>query len=301
MTADCGLRKAEFCNSNKLLDLNLQRPPLRYHGGKWRIAPWIISHFPEHQAYVEVFGGAAGVLLRKARSRIEVYNDLDSQVFNFFRVLRDTTLKSALVEMVDLTPFSREEFALAYMSVSDPVESARRFVARTFFGHGTSSMDPADSNGFRSCDIRSGKSYAREWAGIPGAIAEAADRFRAVTIENLDYRKLLPKFDDERTLFYVDPPYPMSTRNGGGKGYVHEMCDQNHRQLAWLLKSTRARVVISGYACRLYDELYADWRRDEKQTSANGQAGAVSRTEVLWMNFSALPLSAIRNPQSEIA
>jgi DNA adenine methylase len=253
------------------MGLNLARPPLRYHGGKWRIAPWIIGHFPEHANYVEVFGGAAGVLLRKLRSKIEVYNDLDKQVFNFFSVLRDAELTEKLVRVCDLTPFSREEFELAYHHSDDPVEAARRFSARTFFGHGTSSMDPADSNGFRSCDIRAGKSYAREWAGIPAAIAAAADRFRGVTIENLDFRKLIPKFDDPSTLFYVDPPYPMSTRQAGGKGYVHEMSDYDHRVLA--------------YSCPLYDELYADWRRDEKQTTANGQSGATARTESLWANF----------------
>lgn len=262
-----------------------KRPPLRYHGGKWRLAPWIISHIPGHKCYAEVFGGGAGVLLRKERSQIEVYNDLDSQVFNFFRVLRDPALKEELVKLVDLTPFSREEFELAYEPTADPVEAARRFTARTFFGHGTTSMDPTDSNGFRSCDIRSGKSYAREWAGIPMAISAAADRFRAVTIENIDYRKLIPKFDSPDTLFYVDPPYPMSTRQAGGKGYVHELSDNDHRQLAWILKQCKAKVLLSGYSCRLYDELYSDWRRDEKETTANGQVGAVQRTEVLWANF----------------
>lgn len=91
------------------LDLTLKRPPLRYHGGKWRIAPWIISHMPDHRAYVEVFGGAAGVLLRKERSTVEVWNDLDSQVFNFFRVLRDQDACFELVRLVALTPFSRQE------------------------------------------------------------------------------------------------------------------------------------------------------------------------------------------------
>lgn len=262
-----------------------ERPPLRYHGGKWRLAPWIIEHLPAHRTYVEVFGGAAGVLLRKPRSTVEVYNDLDSQVFGFFTVLRDPELTAALARRLDFTPFSREEFDLSYEAVTDPVEAARRFIFRTFAGHGTSSMDPADSNGFRSCDIRAGKSYAREWVGIPSAIVAAADRLRGVTLEHLDFRKIIPKFDDSTTVFYVDPPYPMSTRCSGGKGYVHEMSDHDHRQLAWLLKSVEAKVLLSGYACRLYDELYADWRRDEKKTSANGQLGAVSRTEVLWANF----------------
>lgn len=249
------------------------------------MAPWIISHFPPHSAYVEVFGGGAGVLLRKDRSKIEVYNDLDQQVVNFFRQLRDPAAKSALAEAIALTPFSRDEFRLSYEPCTDPVESARRFVVRCYLGHGTCSIDTSDSNGFRSCDIRAGKSYAREWAGIPAAIVAAAERFIGVTIENHDFRKLIPKFDDPQTLFYVDPPYPMATRSAGGKGYNFEMSDHDHRQLAWILKGRAGKVLISGYPCSLYDELYAGWNRAEKPTTASGQVGAVKRTEVIWYNF----------------
>ena len=270
----------------KTAELNLvTRPPLRYYGGKFRIAPWIISQLPEHRTYVEVFGGAAGVLLRKPRSRVEVYNDLDSQVFNYFKVLRDSKLRLELAALVELTPFSREEFDLTYERCSDPVEQARRFVTRCYFGHGTCSIDPNDSNGFRSCDIRAGKSYAREWTGIPAAIIAAGERLQGVTIENLDFRKLIPKFDDASTVFFVDPPYPMSTRAAGGKGYVHEMTDSDHRQLAWILKNVKAKVLITSYPNALYDLLYADWRREEKKATANGQVGSVSRVEYMWMNF----------------
>lgn len=263
----------------------MKRPPLRYHGGKFRLAPWIISHFPDHEAYIEVFGGGAGVLLRKLRSRVEVYNDLDSQVFNFFRVLRDKGGAAELARLVDLTPFSRDEFDLSYEQTDDPIEAARRFAVRCYFGHGTCSIDPRDSNGFRSRDIFAGKSYAREWAGIPLALSATADRLQGVTIENLDFRKLIPRYDHEKCLIYLDPPYVMSTRQAGGKGYVHEMSDRDHEQLAWLAQKSRARVLISGYHSPLYGGLYAKWRRVEKRTTACGQLGACSRTEVLWMNF----------------
>jgi len=263
------------------------RPPLRYHGGKFRLAPWIISHLDraEHHSYVEVFGGAAGVLLRKPRSPIEIYNDLDSQVVNLFRCLRDEALTARIVSLLHFTPFSRDEFELAYVETEDPAEAARRFILRTYMGHGTSSLDPRDSNGFRSCDIRAGKSYAKEWLGVPHAITVAAQRLQGVTIENLDYRKLIPKFDAPETLFYLDPPYPLSARNNGGKGYVHEMSDEDHRQLLWLAKRARSRVAISGYDCPLYNDHLQEWHREEKATTANGQRGSVTRTEVLWLNY----------------
>ena len=265
------------------------RPPLRYHGGKFRLAPWIIERLPEHLTYVEVFGGGAGVLLRKPRSRTEIYNDLEDQVVNLFRVLRDPSTASLLRDQVALTPFAREEFRASYEPTADPIEAARRFVTRCGMGHGTCSMDPRDSNGFRSRDNLAGKSYAREWAGVPDAIAAAGARLQGVTIEHLDFRRVLAKYDSPETLFYVDPPYPMSTRDAGGKGYVHEMTDQDHRDLGWMLHRLRGKVAISGYQCALYAEIYSDWRREEKATTANGQRGAVSRTEVLWMNYPLQP------------
>jgi DNA adenine methylase len=90
------------------------RPIMRYHGGKWRLAPWIISYFPIHKVYVEPFGGAASVLMRKPRSHGEVYNDLDDEIVNVMRVLRDPGMCDALANSLALTPYSRTEFEQAY-------------------------------------------------------------------------------------------------------------------------------------------------------------------------------------------
>ena len=265
--------------------LEVRRPPLRYFGGKFRIAPWIISHMPEHHTYVEVFGRGAGVLLRKVRSKTEQYNDIDFQVVNFFQVIRDARSRAQLVELIALTPFSRGEFELSFEASPDPIEAARRFCVRCSFGHGTASINPNESNGFRSGDYLAGKSYAREWYGIPEAIAQAGQRLQGVTIENQSFRKLVPRFNESKVLMYVDPPYVHSTRSHNGKSYNFEMTDEDHRQLAWLLKASRAKVMVSGYDSPLYNELYEGWRRDEKKTMASGQIGAVLRTEILWMNF----------------
>lgn len=134
-----------------------------------------------------------------------------------------------------------------------------------------------------SAGALAGKSYAREWAGVPAAIAAAADRMTGVTIEHQDWRRLIPRYDHADTCFYIDPPYPQSTRSSGGKGYTWEMSDGEHRQLAWMLHGLKGKVAISSYDCGLYNELYRDWIRHEKATRANGQKGAVSRTELLWV------------------
>ena len=101
------------------------RTALRYYGGKWNLAPWIIKHFPPHINYIEPCGGAASVLLRKPRSTIETYNDLDGNVVNFFRVLRDNP--DELIRKIQLTPYAREEYNLSRVPCDDPIERARRF------------------------------------------------------------------------------------------------------------------------------------------------------------------------------
>ena len=102
----------------------VKHPILRYFGGKFRLAPWIIRHFPAHQCYVEPFGGAAGVLLRKVPSQFEIYNDLDSAIVTFFRVVRERP--DELMRALILTPFSRQEYADAYEPTTDDLEQARR-------------------------------------------------------------------------------------------------------------------------------------------------------------------------------
>lgn len=97
-----------------------------YPGGKVRLSSWVISHFPRHKIYVEPFGGAAGVLLNKTPSPLEVYNDLNSDLVNFFRVLRDKEKAAELIRRLRLTPYAREEYYSVYpMPKDDDIERAR--------------------------------------------------------------------------------------------------------------------------------------------------------------------------------
>lgn len=268
------------------------RPVLRYHGGKWMLAPWVVENFPPHTVYVEPFGGAASVLMRKPRSSVEVYNDLDDAVVNVFRVLRDRSMARELARVVSLTPWARREFEDAYEHTDDPVEWARRTLVKSFMGFGSSAL-VRTRTGFRTTSSRNKvRDYADDWANYPAQIKLFAERFSAVTVEHREAAKLIPTYDRADTLFYVDPPYPHSTRSkvdcSGHNGYRFEMTDDDHRTLAELLHSVKGMVVLSGYACDLYDvELFGDWKRLTRKARAQGNGAGTGRIEVLWLNVRA--------------
>lgn len=269
--------------------MTVDRPVLRWHGGKWMLGPWIIEHFPSHRVYVEPFGGAASVLMRKERCYAEVYNDLDDDVVNLFRVLRDDVLRDRLVIALRLTPFARTEFNDAYEAAGEPVERARRLVVRSFMGFGSNGHNIKAKTGFRSNSNRSGTTPARDWTNYADGIAPVGQRLAGVVIENKDAVDLMAQHDGVDTLFYVDPPYMVDTRSlknpyyikyRGGM-YAHEMDDADHDRLLSALVGLKGMVVLSGYPHSLYDERLADWRRVEKEALADG---ARPRIEVLWIN-----------------
>jgi DNA adenine methylase len=265
---------------------------LRWHGGKWLLAPWIIRQFPEHQCYVEPFGAACSVLLRKARSYSEIYNDLDQVLVRLMSVLRDGDLAPRLIRQLELTPFAREEFNLAYEACDDPVENARRTVVRSFMGFGSDSTAGHYRTGFRSNTTQMGTTPARDWDNYPDALRAVVDRLRGVTIESKPAAQIMTQYDSADTLHYVDPPYHPETRSSGnrrrvGPGsapwqvYKHELDHDGHVELLEILLSLRGMVALSGYATALYDDALAGWKRLERSAYADG---AAPRTEVLWLN-----------------
>jgi DNA adenine methylase len=265
--------------------IQVSRPALRYHGGKWRLAEWIIGHFPPHDVYVEPFGGAGSVLMRKPRAlKGELLNDLDGEVVSLFRVLRDPAQARELERLLRLTPYARSEYEAAYQAAADPVEQARRTLLKSFAGFGSDGLTAAWVTGFRDNLTRGRGIPATDWANYPDAIEAMTARLRGVVIENRPAAEVIKKHDTKRTLFYCDPPYPHSTRKGYVKrkhSYRFEMSDEEHRELAALLHGAQGMVVVSGYACALYDELFGDWDRVERVAHADG---AGERVESLWLS-----------------
>lgn len=259
--------------------MNCTRPVLRWHGGKWLLAPWIISQFPAHKVYVEPFGGAASVLLRKPRSYAEIYNDLDDEVVNLFRVLRSDRAAD-LIDALKLTPFAASEFAAAYEASDCDFERARRVVIRSFQGFGSNGVH--QKTGFRSNSNRSGTTPARDWVNYPDALAVIVERLRGVCVLSRDAKEVMAAHDAPTTLHYVDPPYVMATRADQNDDYAHELTDSDHAELLRFLCTLKGRVVLSGYPHASYDDALPGWRRVQRTALADG---AKKRTEVLWMNF----------------
>lgn len=268
----------------------LPRPLLRWHGGKWLLAPWIIGHFGPHRCYVEPFGGAWSVGLRKPRTYAEVWNDLDGELVNLFRVLRDPTGAAELVRLLRLTPFARLEFNACYEAIEDPVERARRLIARSFMGHGSDGASGIYRTGFRANSNRSGTTPAHDWANYPDALAAIVERVSGVVVESRDGIDVMRRHDSPVTLHYVDPPYLHETRaranrrpdNGGV--YRHELTTEQHSQLLDDLQGLEGMIVLSGYPAPIYDRMLAGWQRVERPAMADV---ALERTEVLWLNDAA--------------
>lgn len=255
------------------------RPVLRYFGGKWRLAPWIISHFPPHKVYVEPFGGSASVLMRKPRSYAEVYNDLDGEVVGLFKVLRNPVLSLELEKRLRLTPFAREEFDEAYEETNDPVESARRLIIRAYMGFGSDGYNPENGKtGFRANSNRSGTTPAHDWLNYPDQIQRFCTRLDGVVIENRDAIEVMEQQDSSCALHFVDPPYVHDTR-GTRHAYRFEMNDEAHAALVTFLATLQGAVILCGYENKIYESL--GWKSVARESFADG---ARKRKEVLWFN-----------------
>lgn len=257
------------------------RPILRYHGGKWLQFPWIVSFFPEHRIYVEPYGGGGSILLRKKRCYSEVYNDIDKEIVNVFRVLRDNP--EELIQAIELTPFAREEYELFYDKSDDPVEQARRTIGRSFFGFGSASATDKYRTGFRQTANRNGTIPPHDWRRYPEALRVTIQRLRGILIENRDAIEVMKSHDAPNTLYYVDPPYLHDTRHKKkySSSYRHEMTDEQHEELLTYLRTVEGYVILSGYDNQLYNDILGDWQKVNRGFLVDG---GKKRVETLWIN-----------------
>jgi DNA adenine methylase len=256
-------------------------PTLRsilYYGSKYKLSDWIISFFPSHHNFIDVCGGSASILINKPRSPLETFNDLSSNVVNFFTVLRER--EDELIRAIEMTPYARAEYELHREPTDDPLEAARRF----YVGCEMSIVhQPYTNSGMRvvkNKDNRPGKAPSYVWQQTRH-LQQVAARFSGVQIECMDYKELVKRYDWEDNLFYFDPPYVTSTRSSHHDVYAYEWTDEQHAEAAEIFRAVRGFVVVSGYSCPLYDELYRGWRRFDKEAITNSGS---KKIESLWLS-----------------
>jgi DNA adenine methylase len=265
------------------------RPPVKWHGGKFYLAKWIAGHFPKHRIYLEPFGGGASVLLNKPPVEVEVYNDIDRRITRLFHVLRDDG--ATFAAKASLTLYSQPEFeeAAEYPPEATDLDKALCDFIRwrqSFGGQGSSwSFTKARARGGMAGDVNA-------WWTAIDQLPAIIDRIRRVQIICQSAFEAIPKFDHPDALIYCDPPYVHSTREENSRAVYHaEMNDDDHRRLASVLRSCKAKVVLSGYPSPLYLALYADWKVVTREIANHAAGGRQKGREVecLWMNFCKQP------------
>jgi DNA adenine methylase len=259
-----------------------KRTVLKYPGSKWRMADWIISLMPPHKSYLEPFFGSGAVFFNKRPSRIETINDLDGEIVNLFRCVREWPEELACA--VALTPYSREEYERAWSRFKAGgkacgIEDARLTLVRYWQSHGSTSVY---KGGWKN--DRAGREYAydvRYWRNLPGWVLDAAERLKDAQIEQTQAVELIRRFKHPDVLIYADPPYVVSTRKG--KQYVVDMVeDRQHIELLEALKEHPGPVILSGYENELYEKHLQGWMKLHKKALAEGGA---ARTETVWLNY----------------
>ncbi len=267
-----------------------------WYGGKFSHLDFLLPHLPADAAhFCDVFGGSAAVLINREPAPVETYNDLDSELVNFFATLRHPEQGERLLRGIALTPFSREELELACTPQCglDTVERARRFYVRA--RQTRTGLAQASSAGrWAHCILtsRSGMAGAvSRWIGAIDGLPLIIDRLLRVQIDNAPALEVIERYDTPDTLFYLDPPYVHDAR-GDSHAYYGEMSDSDHTELAQLLNGIKGRAAISGYRSDLYDSIYADWRRVDGPEK-NCHSVRQPRQESLWMNYEPICLNPI--------
>jgi len=257
-----------------------------WYGGKYNHLAWLLPLLPKCHHYCEPFGGSGAILLNRGPSPVETYNDIDGEVVNFFRVLRDE--KQKLIEAIGLTPFSREEFHRAInidLQEATLLERARCFFVRARQVR-TGLAQKASLGRWANCKntSRAGMSgVVSRWLGSIEGLPQIAERLLRVQIENRPALDVIRLYDAKDTLFYCDPPYPHESRSDS-KAYGYEMSDEEHTELACTLSGIKGKAAVSGYRCELMDRLYCDWNRIDAPAKKCHSSKAL-RGEALWVNY----------------
>ena len=262
------------------------KSPVNRMGGKSLLTSWLCQHVPGHICYVEPFCGAGHLLFGKKLSAVEVLNDSDRHLINFFQVIQEPAPRQALIDRLAFMPYSRSlwnELRSQWKAGNIPGDDVE-LAAQWFYLNRTCFGGDQKRGGF-AVPSTTGRNPAQSYFNAIDGFEGIAGRLRGVTIECLDYQECIRRYDSEDTLFYCDPPY-LNAEGYYGKGnFNHE----DHHALARLLNGAKGKAMVSHYANRLYDDLYKGWHRYEYSSfkgSHKSEGEEKPKTiEVLYCNF----------------
>jgi len=263
---------------------------LTWYGGKYFLLKRILPLIPEHDVYVEVFGGAAHLLFAKPPAKVNVYNDIDDNLVNFFRVLRDPEKAKRLQQLLYLTPYSRKEFEFCRDHLNEPgIDDVER--ARRFFVAVRQSFSAYFRNWKYDAPARRSVLSTETFYNFVDRIPEFTDFLRKVQIENGDFERVIKRYDSPRTFFYCDPPYVADAIKA--EHPYRGMSLQDHRRLVGVLLNVQGKVMLSGYDHPVYAPLEkAGWRKIQVRrplcainSRKNLGGRRAHQTEYLWLNY----------------
>lgn len=234
---------------------DLIRPPFAYIGAKTKLLEWIYSFFPSHSTFVDVFGGTGVVTLNKVPSTVEIFNDINGRIVNFYKVLRDKYSRAVLMDLIDLTPYGRKEFFSCLEPSDNPVEDARRFYVK----QNQSFSAVGDSFGFAKGTSNS--PVLRFYKRIRNS--GLLQRIQNITFENISFERAIELYDTDKTLFYCDPPY-VDTADYETHGVSYSAVE--HNKLIDCLLKVKGFAMLSNYENELNNRLLdAGWKLEKKK------------------------------------
>lgn len=253
---------------------------LKWTGSKWRMANKIILLMPEHKCYIEPYFGSGAVFFKKDKNcNNEIINDLDGNVVNLFKVIRDNP--DELAKAINLTPYAREEYSNIDLNIDEGVEKARRFLVRSNMARGgVQHYKPGWRTAGPKESITKNRRVVNEWNRLPENILAAAQRLKDAEIENLDAIKLIEKYNDKNCLIYIDPPYLLETRSN--KYYNNEITELEHIELLKTINESKSKIILSGYDSELYKQHLKDWYKYEVESRTESKD---IKVECLWLNY----------------
>lgn len=255
-------------------------------GGKRFLAGWLSGMIPGHTCYVEPFCGAGHLLFAKRPSQAEVINDIDNHLIGFFKVIRDAEARKRLIDILDHMPYSRSlwrETRTGWKEGHLPKDETEK--ASWWFYLNRSCFGGDQLRGGFAMPSVTGRNTAQTFRNAIDTFKDVAARLRSVTIECLDYKDCIQRYDSQDTLFYCDPPYLEAE-----KYYGKDSFSQNdHYKLAGILHGIKGKAMVSHYANELYDSLYSGWNRYEYQSFKGSHKSSGEEkpktVEALYCNF----------------